>query len=272
MLTADAWSDVWMYYSAMSTPPADTIARNDLLAEVRRVGRRFVTALRKAKYKVPAWWFDLSPHQLIYWHRHGLIPRPTRRSLGRGRGMESRYPAWVVLQVTAIALMQLLFRDLESTGWAVWCMGFPLTDHARALLVREVKQWEKELGRNYRLFEEGRPNNPIAQMATGRAPRGFGSMRRRVGKGRFDTVARVFHEVLLGKFGPLAPYDRRDYQLVAKAIGGSLEERAAVDKLPGALALLSREANLGALRQAILTMPDGTLCRLRDEAQAVFRS
>jgi hypothetical protein len=139
-------------------------------------------------------------------------------------------------------------------------------------LTKEISEWEKQLGRNYRLFEEGRPNNPIAQMATGRAPRGFGYMRRRVGKTRFDTLGRIFHEVLLGKFRQPAPYDKNDYKLVGKAIGGELEKKAAIEKLPEALALLSRDANLGALRRAILTMPEGTLCRLRDEAQAVFRT
>lgn len=260
-----------MYIVRMSAAPPESIKRDALLAEVRRLGRDLASALRTAGYKAPAGWFNLAPHQLVNWHRNGLIPRPTRRFLGRNRGTESRYPAHTALQAAAVAMMQLLFRDLKSTAWAVWCLGFDLTERVRADLVAEVAGWEQRLGKNYRLFEEGRPNNPIAQLATGRAPRGFGNIRRRVGKRRFDTVGRVFHEVLLGNFGPQASYDPSDYRLIAKAVG-VVGGEAPVARLPEALALLSREANLSALRRAIVTMPAGTLCLLRDEAQAIFRS
>lgn len=261
---------------SMTLAHSDTISRDDLLAQVKVLGGRLAVELRRAGYKgIPRWWFELTPTQLINWHRHGLIPRPTRRSLGRGRGMESRYPTYTVLQATAVALMQLLFRDLKRVRWAVWCLGFALTEGVRRDLVAEVRRWERQLGKNYRLFENGRPNNPIARLARGRAPLGFGRVRRRVGKDRFETLGRAFHEVLLGKFPDTGTYGADDYALMAQA----LEALEALDgqkvdaaQIAEAARLLSREASLPALRRVIETIPEVLLCRLRDEAQAVYRS
>src|SRR2546425_5900510 len=80
--------------------------------------------------------FRVSGAQLERWHKARLLLAPQRRALGRGKGTESRYPSFVVLQEITIALLRKRFRNLDLIGWYLWCCGFPPTASARDYLLR----------------------------------------------------------------------------------------------------------------------------------------
>ena len=66
--------------------------------------------------------------QLVRWHRSGLIPRPSVRHLGRGRGSESVYPPGTSLQVAALVEIKSRFRRLDDVGWLLWWGGFEVDE------------------------------------------------------------------------------------------------------------------------------------------------
>jgi len=256
------------------------IERNHLLARLRTMAPGVAADARAYRLRVSARAFRVSVHQLVRWHKAGLLPRPRRRSLGRGRGMESLYPRLALPQTLAIALMRQVFRNLESVRWCLWCMGFPVTESVRQALRRELAEQESRLRKGYERFRRGVRNNPIARLAEGGVPAGFGRARRRVGRAKFETLGRMFHEVLLGEFGREAGYDGADYELVLRAIAPFGETRTAssakagtkLHDVEGALSLLSREFNLSALRKTLEAASVGVLCRIRDEAQTLYRN
>lgn len=241
---------------------APEISRADLLLRLREHG------------------VEVTPDQLVRWHKRGLLPRPRRQPLGRGRGMESRYPLIALPQAYATRLLLDVFpRDLDSVGWCLWCFGFPVDELARSWLVEEVGRLNALLREGLQTFEEERSTNPISALAEGRVPRGWGAVRRRVGWNNMETVALRLHEVLLGEFDP-GPYrPEEDYEPITDAIdaqlgqwGRSPTDRKALTKdAPEALQLVAKELNLAALQQALTETPVPVLRRVRDEAQTLFR-
>src|SRR2546426_7751138 len=140
------------------------LTRDDLRRELRKAG------------------FRVSADQLERWHKAGLLLRPTRRPLGRGKGTESRYPPFVVLQAVTVALLRKRLRDLDLIGWYLWCCGFPPTDRARALLLRLAAKEQRDATKDLEEFEREEPGNRIEASATRRLPTLLGQMRRRVGR------------------------------------------------------------------------------------------
>ncbi len=118
---------------------------------------------------------DVSETQLVRWHKAGLLPRPTRHSLGRGQGTESRYPAVALSQVLAITWFFQQHRRLEEVRWALWCFGFGVTEGVRADLLKRLETWHAALLRGYRDFSQDRKPNLIDDLAFGRSPAWFGS-------------------------------------------------------------------------------------------------
>jgi hypothetical protein len=89
------------------------------------------TALRGGGIRV-------SEVQLEQWHKKGLLSRPRGSSLGRGRGMESRYP-FRPPEAAMVAGMRRKVRRLDLIGWYLWCFGFPgHASQAKALLRRLI--------------------------------------------------------------------------------------------------------------------------------------
>lgn len=68
----------------------------------------------------------LTLRQIERWRKAGLLPRPARRSLGRGRGMESTYPDGADKQLLAVCSLRAKRQSLSSLGWSLWLRGFPV--------------------------------------------------------------------------------------------------------------------------------------------------
>jgi hypothetical protein len=62
--------------------------------------------------------------QLVRWHRAGLLPRPSQRSLGRGRGTMTTYPPGTAAQVVALCQIRDDERRLDRIAFRLWWEGF----------------------------------------------------------------------------------------------------------------------------------------------------
>ena len=219
---------------------------------------------------------SVTRHQLVRWHKRGLLPRPRTKKLGRPKGSETLYPMLALAQAYAIGLLRKAFpRDLEAIGWCLWCFGFPVETLVRRVLSAELDAWEQRLRSGYAAFESGVGTDPISRLTEGRAPPGFGAVRRRVGRNKIDTIGRMAFEMLLGRFDS-SIYTVEDFDLASEAIDAQLrgidpEKSVAPDVRAEAMTLLSDEANLHQIRSALADVPDGKLRLLRDEAQTLYR-
>lgn len=68
--------------------------------------------------------YAVTAAQLARWHRAGLLPRPGQRSLGRGRGTETFYPAGTSVQLVALCQMKEEERRLDRLAFGLWWDGF----------------------------------------------------------------------------------------------------------------------------------------------------
>ena len=93
----------------------------------------------------------ITPHQLLRWHQAGLLPQPRREGLGRGKGTVSYYNKQALYQSWALADLLRRRRNLTEAGWGVWMWGFPVTDWARDLLVRELTRERRAAARVKRM-------------------------------------------------------------------------------------------------------------------------
>jgi len=66
----------------------------------------------------------VTPTQLVRWHRAGLLPRPSQRPLGRGRGTMTTYPLGTAAQVVALCQIRDDERRLDRVAFRLWWAGF----------------------------------------------------------------------------------------------------------------------------------------------------
>src|SRR5215470_16804556 len=96
-----------MYYSIDMTEVAYIESKKDLLK-----------AAKKAR-------FEVSERQLVRWQNSGLLPRPRRRFLGRGRGSEAVYPEGATQRLLAICRIHQSDQEkrLDYVLWRLWWEG-----------------------------------------------------------------------------------------------------------------------------------------------------
>ncbi len=221
--------------------------------------------------------------QLVRWHKKGLLPRPRRRHLGRGKGTESVYPSISAAQACAIVMLLEIFpRDLDSVGWCLWCFGFAITPYVRASLLTYLKEEKGKTSKRYQAMVDGTQDSFLAALSEGRSPPGWGRVRRRLGRTRTGEVAAVLSRLLLGHSWPTftdTADEESEYEVVLKAMRSQLgiaEDSAKarqhdVKDVPEALNLLAGEFNLTALKSALEKAPARALIYLRDEIQTILR-
>src|SRR5260370_8260751 len=73
---------------------------------------------------VSSYGFPVTKTELTRWHRAGLLPRPQRRSLGRGRGMVSIYPPGTTDQLLALCTIHRSEKRLPYVAWRLWWEGY----------------------------------------------------------------------------------------------------------------------------------------------------
>lgn len=88
----------------------------------------FVTGDEESRKHVIAYASGLgylvTPTQLVRWHRAGLLPRPSQRPLGRGRGTMTTYPPGTAAQVVALCQIRDDERRLDRIAFRLWWEGF----------------------------------------------------------------------------------------------------------------------------------------------------
>ena len=221
----------------------------------------------------------VTEHQLVRWHKFGLLPRPHRKSLGRGRGTESRYPHAACSQLVALlALREQGTTKLEALGWGLWWARYPVTNCVRTFLIRRLQRVEQDVRGGLERFEAEDPNNPIDRAPQVSRAYGLGRVRRRMGSETFPTLVRVGMEVLLGEF-EANPLHREDFPLLAHGLtfgrtrrpSGSTKDPKAEQFVQG-LEILGSEINLIVAREAIEEASDASLERARAELHVIFQA
>lgn len=160
------------------------IRRDDLLDYVARCGQR------------------VSRAQLRRWHKADIVPRPTVRHLGRGKGTESWYGHEAADLVVALASLRPYARTLPDLAWLTWWHGHAVPPGIiRARLEGEAGNFSAVV-RGLRSGEtlSKRALSWVDQAEKARLHPALARARRRVGKARASTLVRVMLELLTGTF------------------------------------------------------------------------
>lgn len=155
---------------------------------------------------------SLSAPQLGRLHRAGLIASPRTRSLGRGKGTVSEFPAGTAARLLRVMELQRQegTKKFSIIGWRLWWEdGGPLPPPARDLLTDVASSWdearrglsdlitreragdadaERRMDELYTAAEHARMDGPV------------GTARRKTGREGFSSVVRVFIEIATGHF------------------------------------------------------------------------
>lgn len=152
----------------------------------------------------------LSESQLWRLHDAGLIEEPRTRSLGRGRGRESRYPPGTKDRLRRVLEVRRGAHSFEAVAWRLWWEdGGPVPRSVRERLLAVAKEFESTRRRLAGLlgrYESGEPRaeaemeTTYREAAEKRMPPGLGRLRRNVGRDEFPTLFGVMIEVATGRF------------------------------------------------------------------------
>jgi hypothetical protein len=90
--------------------------------------------------------YAITAAQLARWHRAGLLPRPSQRSLGRGRGTETVYPGGTSVQLVALCHRKEEERRLDRLAFGLWWDGFSVDpDVVKDFLKANARSMEGKL-------------------------------------------------------------------------------------------------------------------------------
>jgi hypothetical protein len=171
---------------------------------------------------------EVSAHQLKRWRRAGLIPRPRVVHTKGIRGSGSRYPAWAVEQLIAVARLHRTVRGLGELVVAVWWEGhWVQTEALRAALTEPLQQLSEE-ARAAREREQDpyeAADRLLVGMKDDSAPSTAMALIRSRLSGHADFLDLLWTFLVIG-LGGKAPWEE--------------EDRSLPDAAPGALALLAK--------------------------------
>ena len=149
----------------------------------------------------------VSARQIVRWHQNGLLPRPTRVFLGRGKGTVSTYPIAARTQAVVIARALRDVRSFREVSWTAWVEGLPVTARVRdemvAALGRRLTHSEEMLDAGDALSAHDGPEHEEQRVEDAVAAKELSylrGLRRRVPRGFESTAARVFAEIETDRF------------------------------------------------------------------------
>lgn len=234
--------------------------------------------------------FDVSEARLARWHREGLIPQPRQKSLGRGKGTVSRYPAGTTRQVLVLCQTRKRYRSLDEVGWRLWWLGFPVGNRfGIAQLKTAVRQWHQHVAHLQTFHEMLNSDDDLKSDAAfeqlertkdRRINKPFlARTRKRIGTRNFVTGLNFIIDITTGNFRAnlQSQFDRREQQrdeAIHEKILGLTDARR--HKLPGfvpwltgsiadALANLSSSIGGRSFAQIIAATNTPDILRARDE-------
>jgi len=235
--------------------------------------------------------FDVSEARLARWHREGLIPQPRQKSLGRGKGTVSLYPAGTTHQVLTLCQIRTRYRSLDEVGWRLWWHGFPVGDRfGIAQLKSAACQWDQHMVQLRSAYEmlNGDDDQKIEaafdqleRMSGRRINKPFvARMRKRIGKRNFVTGLNFIIDIATGNFradAMLSQYDpdeqQRDEAIHEKILGLNPARRHKlaglgpwlIGPIPDALANLSASIGGRSFAQVIAATDAVDILKARDE-------
>jgi hypothetical protein len=234
--------------------------------------------------------FDVSEARLARWHRDGLIPQPRQKSLGRGKGTVSRYPAGTTHQVLVLCQIRMRYRSLDEVGWRLWWLGFPVGDHfGVAQLKTAAHQWDQHMAQLRTIHEMRESDDDLTsdaafeqleRMANRRIKKSFiARIRKRVGKKNFETSVKFIVDIATGNFRTnlQSQYDPREQQrddaIHEKTLGLTPARRRKrsginpwlIGPIADALANLSASIGGRSFAQVIAATDTPDILRARDE-------
>jgi hypothetical protein len=237
-----------------------TVTRDQLLAAVHRAGAKVtVTQLRR--------WCDV-----------GLMPKPVRRGLGRGRGIVALYPAYAAWQAFVIARALREKRNLDDAGWVAWALGFPVTRFARDLLLEELEDQHRQLKAIVRATGRKRFNERLIEQAKSKGELAGSGMAKVLDPDSIPKFVQMMAEYQLGQIHE-HDYSDAEWQHLQEAALATLfphspeildaEDLPSTEEVKQGLNRLSNEAPIAKVIDRLARTDDQTLCALCAEAQAV---
>lgn len=190
--------------------------------------------------------FIITKTELARWHRAGLLPRPQRRSLGRGRGMVSVYPPGTTDQLLALCTIHHSEKRLPYVAWRLWWAGYDVPmSYAQQFLEEAAATWRRAIEELQALAEH--PEMMAEQIERTRIKRfpfkPLTQARKRVGRKDFPTFIAILVRIASGTFEgyliePQTGTDARERVIVEKAFG---LRRARTERIAGAKPWLAGE-------------------------------
>ena len=197
---------------------------------------------------------EISVAQLNRWSRRRLIPKPRRRGLGRGEGVESEYPVLTFMHAVLLDSMLRESYTLDGVGWTMWCIGLPVTDGVRLILQRAFEKKRKWI--------DATMTAPVEEQADhGDHKPADGSERARLAQ-ETSVGVQVVHDMLLGIFEP----EHHDLQIVRRAFD---TEHLPTDELGALFTDVSQSVGLSAIERVIEDASNNDLESWRNEIQTV---
>jgi hypothetical protein len=176
-----------MYYGGMD--------KNDLMKE----GETAEALIER----MSSYGFTVTRTELARWHRAGLLPRPQRRSLGRGYGMVSVYPPGTTEQLLALCTLHRSEKRLPYVAWRLWWEGYPVPISCVQQFLEEARiHWQQGIDELQKLQEHPEQLSKVLdQSAVMRFSRKtLSSARRRIGREDFPIFVGVLVRIALGTF------------------------------------------------------------------------
>ncbi len=147
--------------------------------------------------------FTVTKTELARWHRAGLLPRPQRRSLGRGRGMISIYPSETTDQLLALCTIHRSEKRLPYVAWRLWWEGYTIPLSSIQEFLEGVRtQWQQGIEELRQLHERPEQlSKLLGRTAVMRfSQKTLAQARKRVGRENFPTFMKVLADVGSGTF------------------------------------------------------------------------
>ncbi len=147
--------------------------------------------------------FTVTKTELARWHRAGLLSRPQRRSLGRGRGMISIYPPGTSEQLLALCTIHRSEKRLPYVAWRLWWEGYEVPIGViRSFLEGMCQQWQQGIEEMQHLQAHPEQlSNVLDRNTVMRFSRKtMSSVRKRVGRKDFPIFVGVLVRIASGTF------------------------------------------------------------------------
>ncbi len=138
--------------------------------------------------KVAETGYTVTEQQIQRWHRHGLLPRPTAKGQGRGRGVVYLYPDGTFAQLLDVLRLRSESKSLSDIRWSLWWKGYAIEfDLIKGDLRHEVEQYraflENVIGPTGGLSDGMREE--LESHTRVRLPKSLSMVSRRVGQDRW---------------------------------------------------------------------------------------